>query len=100
MVAETGKETRGISEKDRVAFIAGEEPYTLGPDSLPKPGTPQGEITKYHWISQRIYPGVERDYWLYIPQQYDRKQPACLMVFQDGAGYKLSLGPLINKSKP
>jgi enterochelin esterase-like enzyme len=86
----------GMSQKDEAIFnlsVSGDEPYTLGPDSLAQAGVPRGEVTKYHWKSVTIYPGVERDYWLYIPQQYDAARPACLMVFQDGEGY---LGPDVN----
>ena len=60
--------------------------YTLGPDSQVQPGVPQGEVTKYSWTSQ-IFPGTVRDYWVYVPKQYDSAKPACVMVFQDGAGY-------------
>ena len=66
------------------AFAAGD--YQLGPDSLPQDGVPQGEVTKYHWGS-KIFPGTERDYWVYVPKQYDMTKPACVMVFQDGGGY-------------
>jgi enterochelin esterase family protein len=76
-----------LRPEDRSAFVPGPEPYTLGPDSLPQPGVPQGEVTQYHWISERVYPGVVRDYWLYVPQQYNASRPACLMVFQDGVFY-------------
>ncbi len=77
-------------EKDKAVFAANmstDEPYTLGPDSLAQDGVPRGSISKHHWVSTTIYPGTERDYWLYVPQQYDRTQPACLMVFQDGDRY-------------
>src|SRR5262249_18489300 len=77
----------GIIAQDRAAFTPGIEPYNLGPDSLPRPGIPRGDVTQYHWRSERIYPGTERDYWLYVPQQYRPDQPACLMVFQDGPMY-------------
>src|SRR5205085_7207721 len=30
---------------------------------------------------------TERDYWVYVPKQYDGSKPAAVMVFQDGAGY-------------
>jgi len=76
-----------IPPMDLPAFIAGPEPYTLGLDSQPQAGVPQGEVTKYHWVSERIYPGTGRDYWLYVPQQYNPAEPACLMVFQDGGLY-------------
>ena len=76
-----------IPPKDLPAFAPGSEPYFLGVDSLPQPDVPQGEVTKYHLRSEHIYPGTERDYWIYVPQQYNPNQPACLMVFQDGAFY-------------
>src|SRR5258706_4826830 len=77
-------------QKDRSMFaesMSGDEPYTLGPDSLEQNGVPRGDVTRYHWKSDRIYLGTERDYWLYVPQQYDAARPACLMVFQDAEFY-------------
>src|SRR5688500_14380236 len=35
------------------------------------------------WKSN-IYPGTERNYWIYVPKQYDAAKPACIMVVQDG----------------
>src|SRR5690606_29832549 len=61
------------------AFAA--DNYTLGPDSLPQPGVPQGNVTQHSWKSA-LYPGTTRDYWVYVPAQYDDSQPACVMVFQ------------------
>lgn len=60
--------------------------YSLGPDSQVQQGVPRGEVTQYSWSSQ-IFPGTVRDYWVYVPKQYDPAKPACVMVFQDGAGY-------------
>lgn len=60
--------------------------YKLGPDSSPQPGVPRGTVTKHSWTS-KIYPGTTRDYWVYVPAQYKKETPACLMVFQDGGGY-------------
>src|SRR5215510_1586949 len=64
----------------------GADDYTLGPDSMPQEGVPQGEVTKYSWQSQ-IFPGTVRDYWVYVPKQYSDDKPACVMIFQDGGGY-------------
>ena len=61
--------------------------YKLGPDSMEQPGVPKGEITKHSWTESKIYPGTVRDYWVYVPAQYDASKPACVMVFQDGGGY-------------
>src|SRR5438045_9576737 len=60
--------------------------YKLGPDSQRQSNVPEGKVTKQHWTSQ-IFPGTERDYWIYAPAQYDPKTPACVMVFQDGGSY-------------
>ncbi len=61
--------------------------YTLGPDSQRHDGVPRGAVTHYTMTSSRMYPGTQRDYWIYIPAQYDAAKPACLMVFQDGKGF-------------
>ncbi|MHB9037766.1 MAG: alpha/beta hydrolase [Armatimonadota bacterium] len=57
--------------------------YPLGPDSTMQAGVPRGELTKYSWAS-KIYLGTVRDYWVYVPAQYNASKPACVMVFQDG----------------
>ncbi len=62
-------------------------PYKLGPDSEEHPDVPKGKVTKSTWKSE-IFPGTVRDYWVYVPAQYDEKKPACVMVFQDGNGYQ------------
>ena len=61
--------------------------YSLGPDSQPHEGVPKGKVTKYSWNHSKIYPGSTRDYWVYVPAQYDGSKPACVMVFQDGSGF-------------
>ncbi len=61
--------------------------YKLGPDSMPQPGVPKGKVTKHSWTDSKVFPGTSRDYWVYVPDQYDPKTPACVMVFQDGFNY-------------
>ena len=60
--------------------------YKLGPDSQRHEGVPQGTVTKHEWNST-IFEGTVRDYWVYVPKQYDAAKPACVMVFQDGHAY-------------
>lgn len=60
--------------------------FKLGPDSMEQPGVPKGKVTKHSWTSS-IFPDTVRDYWVYVPAQYDEKTPACVMVFQDGGSY-------------
>jgi len=62
--------------------------YKLGPDSFLQEGVPQGEVTKHSFTNSAIYPGTVRDYWVYVPKQYDAARPAALMVFQDGGNYQ------------
>jgi enterochelin esterase-like enzyme len=67
-------------------FVHAKDDYTLGSDSMEHDGVPQGEITKHTWKSE-IFPGTVRDFWVYVPKQYNPKEPACVMVFQDGGNY-------------
>ena len=66
--------------------------YRPGPDAQRKSDVPSGQVEQFKWVSQKIYPGTERDCWLYVPKQYDAKKPACLMVFQDGRGFVTDKG--------
>ena len=59
--------------------------YTPGPDSNRQPNVPQGKVTQHNWTS-KIFPGTDRDYWVYVPAQYDGSKPVCVMIFQDGGG--------------
>jgi enterochelin esterase-like enzyme/sugar lactone lactonase YvrE len=68
-----------------VAPALASDDYNLGPDSLPHPGVPKGEITRYS-VTSRVFPGTKRDYTVYVPKQYDPSKPACVMFFQDGGG--------------
>jgi sugar lactone lactonase YvrE/enterochelin esterase-like enzyme len=64
--------------------LLAQENQALSPDSLPQANVPQGEIKgPFSWRSE-IFPGTGRDYWLYVPRQYDGNQPACVLVVQDG----------------
>jgi len=64
-----------------------EGPYVVDPDSETQAGVPKGEVTQGQFADSKIYPGTQRDYWVYVPAQYDAVEPAALMVFQDGRGY-------------
>lgn len=66
--------------------------YTLGPDSQRHPGVPQGKVTRFTFAASKIFPGTTRDYWVYVPAQYDGSKPACVMVFQDGGGFASDTG--------
>ncbi len=61
--------------------------YLLGPDSAPHPGVPQGKINGPTTLPSKVYPDTTRNYWVYVPAQYDAAKPACLMIFQDGHAF-------------
>ena len=68
-----------------VTSFAQDSLYKLGPDSQRKEGVPKGGVSKYEWQS-KLYNNF-REYWVYVPAQYDSTKPAALMVFQDGHSY-------------
>jgi enterochelin esterase family protein len=63
-----------------------DEPYKRPPESDRVEGVPQGKVSHGTWKSQ-VFEGTIREYWVYVPAQYDEKTPAAVMVFQDGHSY-------------
>lgn len=55
-----------------------------GPDSYPKPGVPQGTLSDKIVHTSKIYDGMQSNYWIYVPAQYNASAAAALMVWQDG----------------
>ena len=75
------------------------------PDTLPQEGVPKGEIKgPFEWKSN-IFPGTVRNYWVYVPAQYDASQPTPVFVLQDGLNHAkgwnvpTTLDNLIHKGK-
>src|SRR5580698_6218284 len=72
-------------------FLAIVVPASHGAAPLQADDTPpKGEVKQYSFDHSRVFPGTERDYWVYVPKQYDPVRPACLYVNQDGSKYKAS----------
>lgn len=66
----------------------GFESYSWQPDSLEQPGVPKGKLIEMGThVSTKYFPGAEREWWIYVPSQYDKSQPAKLIVFNDGGGF-------------
>lgn len=59
--------------------------YTLGPDSLPRKGVPEGKLVGPTLFKSKVFDGTVRQYWVYVPEQYKAEKAACVLVFQDGA---------------
>lgn len=61
--------------------------FKATPDHEPRPGVPQGTVTQMPAWESKIFPGTTRDWWIYVPAQYQAGTPAAVMVFQDGHDY-------------
>jgi len=57
------------------------------PDSYQQTGVPVGKLSDKIIHTSKLYDGMKSEYWIYAPAQYDPKDQAALMVFQDGGGY-------------
>jgi gluconolactonase len=60
------------------------EIYATDSASVEHPGVPKGELIKERFDSSKIFPGTTRDYWIYIPAEYNPDHPACVYINQDG----------------
>ncbi len=65
-----------------------QENYPVDPASVEKAGVPKGEIIKFTFENSKFFPGTTREVSIYIPVQYDEKNPACVYVNQDGIQWK------------
>lgn len=63
-----------------------EELKQHGEDSERHDGVPKGKVEKQPAWESKIFPGTTRDWWIYVPAQYDPNTPANVMIFQDGGG--------------
>ncbi len=64
------------------------EVYTVDPLTLADATVPKGKLTQRAAWESKVFDGTKRDWWVYIPAQYNADSPACVMVFQDGASYR------------
>jgi len=70
-----------------LSFARAADDYKLGLDSQEQSGVPKGKVIKMEPWKSKVFDGTVRDWWLYVPAQYDGSKPASVMVFQDGGGY-------------
>jgi hypothetical protein len=66
-----------------VPKVVGQEPrvemrYPLGPDSMRHDDVPRGEVTTHEWNDSKVFPNTKREYYVYVPAQYDRNKSAAL----------------------
>ncbi|GAA0877325.1 alpha/beta hydrolase-fold protein [Algoriphagus jejuensis] len=56
----------------------------LTPAHFPQEGVPKGELLGPYEFHSKIIEGTVRQYWLFVPAQYEASKPASVLVFQDG----------------
>ncbi len=57
------------------------------PLRTPAQEPPKGEVQKFSFENSQVFPGTVRDYWVYVPAQYQPNKPACVYICQDGIRY-------------
>ena len=72
------------------------EVYETHRDARERAGVPKGKLTQMPPWSSRVFPGTTRDWWVYVPAQYDAANPASVMVFQDGAAARQYVVPVFD----
>jgi enterochelin esterase-like enzyme len=72
------------------------EVYETHPDARERAGVPRGSVKQMPSWSSKIFPGTTRDWWIYVPAQYNAASPAAVMVFQDGAGARQYVVPVFD----
>lgn len=84
-------------EVDGMPRVAGKvhlEEYEYTANSESQPGVPVGRLEKFEWAQSQVFPNTVRDVTVYIPQQYQAGDEACLMVWQDGSRHVDPQGPM------
>jgi len=77
----------GLATKAAQAQLPAEQ-YPVDSASVEHAGVPKGELIHCRWDHSAIFPGTQREYWIYIPAQYRPERPACVYVNQDGIQWK------------
>src|SRR5687767_10072759 len=72
------------------------EVYEAHPDARERAGVPKGSVRQMPPWSSKIFAGTTRDWWVYMPAQYNAANPAAVMVFQDGAGARQYVVPVFD----
>jgi enterochelin esterase-like enzyme len=72
------------------------EVYETHPDARERPGVPKGTLTQMPPWQSKIFAGTTRDWWVYVPGQYNPENPAAVMVFQDGNAARQYVVPVFD----
>ncbi len=72
------------------------EVYETHPDARVRAGVPKGTLKQMPRWTSTVFAGTTRDWWVYVPAQYNAANPAAVMVFQDGATAHQSAVPVFD----
>jgi len=72
------------SESTHIPIVETKPKWEPHPDAIAREDVPRGKVEKMDAWESSIFPNTKRDWWVYVPAQYDGSEPAALMVFQDG----------------
>jgi enterochelin esterase-like enzyme len=72
------------------------EVYETHPDARERAGVPKGTLKQMPPWSSKVFAGTTRDWWVYVPAQYNAANPAAVMVFQDGATARQMVVPVFD----
>ena len=73
------------AESTNIPVVNTKPKWEPHPDAVVKENVPKGEVKQMPaWENSKAFPGTTRDWWIYVPAQYEAEQPAALMIFQDG----------------
>lgn len=81
---------KGMTQRDMAVFASAGTNLDLFPipaEAEEKEGVPAGKLTHFHMDDCKAYPGVQHDFWTFVPGDCDPAAPANLLVLTDGAAY-------------
>lgn len=76
------------AESTNIPIVETKPEWTPHPDAVVKEGVPQGKVEEMTPWESKIFEGTTRKWAIYVPAQYQKEQPAALMIFQDGEGMR------------
>jgi len=74
------------AESTQIPIVETKPEWTPHADAVVQEGVPKGTLEKMEPWESKVFPGMVRDWSIYVPAQYKADEPAALMVFQDGEG--------------
>ena len=76
------------AESTNIPIVETKPEWAPHPDAVVKEGVPQGKVEEMSPWESKVFEGTTRKWAIYVPAQYQKEQPAALMIFQDGEGMR------------